>query len=170
MPANFPPQSFSLLVPMNGDSTSRIVNYHWTIPYDPNLGDQIRYDLYKTRITLGVMPETTVIIDSNLVKSRHTDTLEVGRYYWKVKAKDNWGAGVWSTQTWHFITFIRGDVRGDGTVDIGDVVMLLNYLYKDGTEPDPLSSGNANCDYAVDVGDVVYLINYLFKSGLAPCS
>lgn len=170
VPANFPPQSFSLISPTDNDTTSRIVNYQWTIPYDPNLGDQIRYDLYKTYITFGASPETTVIIDSSLVKSWYTDTLEVGRYDWKVKAKDNWGAEVWSTQTWHFITFIRGDVRGDGTLDIGDVVMLLNYLYKDGSTPDPLSSGDVNCDYTVDVGDVVYLINYLFKSGLAPCS
>ncbi len=168
MPANFPPQSFSLIDPSDDDTTSKIVNYHWTIPYDPNLGDQIRYDLYKTRITFGDMPETTVIIDSNLVRSRHTDTLEVGRYDWKVKVKDNWGAEIWSEQTWNFVYFIRGDARGDGALDIGDVVMLLNYLYKDGTNPDPLSSGDVNCDYTVDVGDVVYLINYLFKGGQAP--
>jgi hypothetical protein len=168
MPANFPPQSFSLVSPADGDTTSRTVNYQWTIPYDPNLGDQLRYDLYQTRITFGDAPETTVIIDSNLVKVRSTKILEVGRYSWKVKAKDNWGAWVWSDQTWKFICFVRGDVGGDGTLDIGDVVMLINYLYRNGATPDPLSAGDVNCDYIVDVGDIVYLINYLFKGGLVP--
>lgn len=64
--------------------------------------------------------------------------------------------------------FIRGDVTRDGVVDIGDVVSLINYLYKNGCAPYPIPSGDANCDTVVDVGDVVYLINYLFKGGAAP--
>jgi hypothetical protein len=51
---------------------------------------------------------------------------------------------------------------------VGDVVYLVNYLYKDGSAPDPVEAGDANGDEIVDVGDVVYLINYLYKSGPAP--
>jgi hypothetical protein len=64
--------------------------------------------------------------------------------------------------------FTRGDVIKDGVVDIGDVVSLINYLYKGGCAPYPILSGDANCDAVVDVGDIVYLINYLFKGGQAP--
>ncbi|HEX7400765.1 MAG TPA: SBBP repeat-containing protein [candidate division Zixibacteria bacterium] len=62
-----------------------------------------------------------------------------------------------------------GDVTGDDVVDVGDVVYLINYLFKNGPAPDPLQAGDVNLDAVVDVGDVVYLINYLFKSGPPPC-
>ncbi|MCK4224264.1 MAG: hypothetical protein KAX39_03725 [candidate division Zixibacteria bacterium] len=68
------------------------------------------------------------------------------------------------------MAFTRGDVNGDGVIDIGDVVCLINYLYKDGPPPVPLASGDVNCDYTVDLGDVVYLLNYLYKGGPPPCS
>lgn len=64
--------------------------------------------------------------------------------------------------------YTRGDVNKDGVADIGDVVYLINYLYKNGCVPDLLESGDANCDTVVDVGDVVFLINYLFKGEPLP--
>jgi hypothetical protein len=44
----------------------------------------------------------------------------------------------------------------------------VNYLYKNGSAPDPQQAGDCNCDATVDLGDVVYLINYLFKQGSPP--
>jgi hypothetical protein len=64
--------------------------------------------------------------------------------------------------------FKYGDANGDQIVDIGDVVYLVNYLYKSGPVPIPLEAGDANCDNNDDVGDVVFIINYLFKGGLPP--
>jgi hypothetical protein len=58
-----------------------------------------------------------------------------------------------------------GDANADGVIDIGDVVHIVNYLYRNGPDPDPLQAGDCNCDGQTDVGDVVYLINYLFKGG-----
>jgi hypothetical protein len=37
-----------------------------------------------------------------LLVSKHTDTLEIGTYFWKVQAKDNWGAFRWSSETYSF--------------------------------------------------------------------
>ena len=62
----------------------------------------------------------------------------------------------------------RGDANADQIIDVGDVVYLINYLFKGGATPYPLCSGDCNCDVVVDVGDVVYLINYLFKNGPVP--
>jgi immune inhibitor A len=64
--------------------------------------------------------------------------------------------------------FVPGDATGDQVVDAGDVVYLVNYLYRSGTPPDPLAAGDVNADCVVDAGDVVYLINYLYRSGAAP--
>ncbi|MGB7062488.1 MAG: dockerin type I domain-containing protein [Candidatus Zixiibacteriota bacterium] len=66
------------------------------------------------------------------------------------------------------IPFLRGDANGDGVVEVGDVVYLINYLYRDGDPPVPTEDGDANCDGVVDVGDVVYLINYLYRDGDPP--
>ena len=65
---------------------------------------------------------------------------------------------------------VRGDANGDGVIDLGDVVYLLNYLYKGGPTPNPLWTGDTNSDGVVDIGDVVYLLNYLYKGGPPPCS
>ncbi len=64
--------------------------------------------------------------------------------------------------------FQPGDVNHDGKVDVGDVVFLINYLFKNSIEPEPIESGDVNGDCVVDVGDVVYFINYLFKNGPTP--
>ena len=50
-------------------------------------------------------------------------------------------------------------------IDVADVMSLINYLFIEGSAPDPLEAGDANCDGAVDVADVMYLINYLFVGG-----
>jgi len=100
IPANQPPWAFHLLFPFDEDTTQQVVNFDWQSAYDPNLGDQIKYDLYIST-TPGFEPNNTTI-DSNLLVSKHTDTLEIGTYYWKVKAKDNWGAFRWSSETYRF--------------------------------------------------------------------
>jgi hypothetical protein len=65
-------------------------------------------------------------------------------------------------------TYMAGDANADGVVEVGDVVWIVNYLYKNGPPPDPMEAGDANCDQIIDVGDVVHLLNYLFRSGPAP--
>jgi hypothetical protein len=67
-----------------------------------------------------------------------------------------------------FLPDPTGDVNRDGTVDINDVIYLLNYLYKAGPVPDPLRLGDPAEDCTVNVSDILFLINYLFKSGPPP--
>ncbi|MCK4385519.1 MAG: hypothetical protein KAW52_04570, partial [candidate division Zixibacteria bacterium] len=63
-----------------------------------------------------------------------------------------------------------GDVTGDGSVNIVDVIFLINYLYMEGPVPDPLMTGDVNYDGSVNIIDVIYLINYLYKEGPSPCN
>jgi hypothetical protein len=62
----------------------------------------------------------------------------------------------------------RGDANTDGIIDLGDVVYLVNYLYKGGSAPDPLTVGDCNCDQTIELGDLVFLINHLFRDGPPP--
>jgi hypothetical protein len=65
---------------------------------------------------------------------------------------------------------MTGDLNGDEQITISDVIYLVNYLYRAGPAPSPLSVADADCDGDEDAGDVVYLVNYLFKGGPGPCS
>jgi hypothetical protein len=63
----------------------------------------------------------------------------------------------------------HGDANSDGAVGPGDVVYLINYLFRGGPKPCPMEAGDANCDGVVGPGDIVYLINYLYRGGPPPC-
>jgi hypothetical protein len=63
-----------------------------------------------------------------------------------------------------------GDANSSGSVDPGDVVFIINYLFREGPEPEPsLLVGDVNCDSIVNGSDVVYLLNYLFRNEEPPC-
>jgi hypothetical protein len=102
VPANQPPWAFSLISPEDQDTIFGSTIFQWHIPYDPNFGDQIRYDLYIST-SPGFEPPYT-IVNSNLAVSRFITAMDSGTYYWKVKAKDNWGAETWSTETWSLVS------------------------------------------------------------------
>jgi hypothetical protein len=63
---------------------------------------------------------------------------------------------------------MRGDANSDEAVGAGDIVYLLNYLFRSDNPPCPMESGDANCSGAVDAGDVVFLISYLYRGGPPP--
>ncbi|MEZ5359363.1 MAG: M4 family metallopeptidase [Candidatus Zixiibacteriota bacterium] len=65
--------------------------------------------------------------------------------------------------------YVCGDASGSGSVDIGDAVWLVTYIFREGPAPDPEEAGDANCDGSVNVADAVHLINFIFKGGPAPC-
>jgi len=68
-----------------------------------------------------------------------------------------------------YATFVRrGDANADGVADIGDAVVLINYLFRAGPQPCPMEAGDFNCDGEVELGDIVVLINYLFRYGPSP--
>jgi hypothetical protein len=68
----------------------------------------------------------------------------------------------------HASFVMRGDINADGTVGAGDIVCLINYLFRSASGPCPLEAGDANCDGHITAGDIIYLINYLFREGPPP--
>jgi uncharacterized delta-60 repeat protein len=133
----------------SGDGTT---NDYATVKYNP-AGDEIwvvRYNGFGE----GTDEASGVVVDDS-------SYVYVTGYSW-----GNGTAGDYTTIKYVQVTL--GDANGDGVVDVGDVVWLINYLYKNGPPPVPLEAGDANGDDSVDVGDVIYLINYLFKGGPPP--
>jgi parallel beta-helix repeat protein len=92
----------------------------------------------------------------------------VGKYIFYFWANDTSGNYI-SSATYNFTMVLCGDCNNDGTLDVIDVVYLINYLFINGPDPIPDGCvGDCNGDGTVDVSDVVYLINYLFIHGPAP--
>ena len=77
----------------------------------------------------------------------------------------NWDVYHWSWaegEGWELYTgssFVRGDVNGDGSVNIGDVAALIDLLLGGGTISDP--AADASQDGNVNISDVTVLIDYL---------
>ena len=61
-----------------------------------------------------------------------------------------------------------GDANIDAKVNVGDVVYIINFIFKAGPGPNPSGNSDANADTHVNVADAVYLINFIFKAGLSP--
>jgi hypothetical protein len=87
---------------------------------------------------------------------------------------ESYGSGTsYDYATIKYVQFLCGDTNGDKSVDIIDVVYLINYLFRGGDPPQcppELSTLCADCngDGETGLADVVYLINYVLKSGPEP--
>ena len=51
-----------------------------------------------------------------------------------------------------------GDVNGDGSYNVGDLVDLINFLFKGGPLPRPLANGDVNGDCVIDYGDYLCML------------
>lgn len=111
---------------------------------------------------------TSMVADLRLSQSSFDPGKDSIFYWWKVKAQDGWGESRWSNEVFRFDVENYGDINGDGKVNAGDVVYLINYLYRGGAAPQPLAEGDINGDCQVNAGDLIYLVNYLYRGGEEP--
>ena len=59
--------------------------------------------------------------------------------------------------------YVKGDYNGDGLVNIGDALYLIDYLFKDGVAPvGGEGRADANGDGFIDIADAVYIIKYVY--------
>jgi len=56
----------------------------------------------------------------------------------------------------------RGDVTGDGQVNLTDVTVLVNWLFLQGPEPSNPEAGDVNDSGAINLTDLTLIVNYLF--------
>lgn len=56
---------------------------------------------------------------------------------------------------------LKGDVNSDGSVDISDVVLMVNYILGNDSSANVLQNGDMNDDQRVDISDVVAIVNII---------
>ena len=66
-----------------------------------------------------------------------------------------------------FRDFARGDVDGEGGIDLADAIQILNHLFLSG-QVSCLKSADVNDSGALELLDAVNLINFLFQRGNPP--
>ena len=59
------------------------------------------------------------------------------------------------------VTFLRGDVNGDGSVNISDVTALIDYLLTGNASEISMSGVDTNQDGSINISDVTALIDHL---------
>ncbi|HEX7401951.1 MAG TPA: dockerin type I repeat-containing protein, partial [candidate division Zixibacteria bacterium] len=139
---NLPPGPFSLFFPMDQDTVlQNPVSFDWGDAIDPNLSDNVTYTLYVSP-SPQFEPESTITIDGLIASQYNLSLADSSVYRWKVKAYDKWGESRWSNEVFSFDLENYGDVNGDGNIDVGDVILLVNYLFRSGPSPSPLSRGD----------------------------
>lgn len=80
----------------------------------------------------------------------------------KAKAKD-WEVQCYRNGEWtdyEGIT-IKGDVNGNGYVDIGDAVTIVNYLVGKESSTFVAEAADTNDNGQIDIGDAVTIVNFL---------
>ncbi len=83
----------------------------------------------------------------------------------------NMQARVAAARAWvaNHPAIICGDANNSGVIEIGDIVTLISYLYKNGAAPaGPMMRGDTNNSGVIEIGDIVTLISYLYKNGPPP--
>lgn len=66
--------------------------------------------------------------------------------------------------------FVRGEVNGDGSVNLADAVTLAIYLFESGAEPSCLDGCDTNDDGQLNLADVTSLLDFVFMGGSNPAA
>jgi hypothetical protein len=100
------------------------------------------------------------------------DEFLVANYYRNVPDKDSntiQDAGrLYAMSLPETARFIRGELNGDGAVNLSDAIYLLNHLFRSGPPPGCLEAADVDRDHALTLSDGVDIILRLFSRYLAP--
>ena len=64
---------------------------------------------------------------------------------------------------------MSGDVDYSGTLNLIDILFLIDAIYGDGPDPTPPAMGDVNCDGDLNLLDILYLIDNIYGEGDDPC-
>ncbi|MBF0342226.1 MAG: hypothetical protein HQL95_14870 [Magnetococcales bacterium] len=117
---NTGPNTFSLLSPANGSTSTKTVSiFTWDPAVDPN-GDAVTYNLLIAKDSAfqnmvyrqeGITVPSAFLVPAGFVDGA-TSLEDQITYYWKVEAVDAYGAHIDSKESWHFTTNNTNSIPG----------------------------------------------------------
>ncbi len=96
------------------------------------------------------------------------------QFWWKIEGWVNTDTGLVtvSSNVLSFHTWTLGDMDHSHTLDISDLVYMVDYMFVGGAPISPICVGdidiNDDGDCLVDISDLVYFVDYMFTGGPAP--
>jgi aminopeptidase N len=119
-------------------------------------------------IVSGALPTGYGIDNNGVITGTTGDT---GSFTFTVLVDDN-GSSYWDEEEFTLYVaptlYVPGDVNFNGTVNIVDLIYLVDYLFRSGPPPPVLNAADANGSCTIAVDDVTYLVDYMFRGGPAP--
>ncbi|MEW6051406.1 MAG: M1 family aminopeptidase [Candidatus Zixiibacteriota bacterium] len=156
----------------------------WTlhiVTLDSELTDGLQYTAYNdTVLARGGSANRSFVIASGSIPSGITfsstgilsgTTADSGNFTFLVRVTDNNSGASDSSQFTIRIeprVLVPGDVNMDGTTDISDLQMMIDYLFFSGPAPVVIDLADMDASCAVDIADLTLLVDYLFFSGPPP--
>lgn len=162
------------LADLDGDGHLDVVSTNWgfkdkyggdsyrpsniSLLWNSSLGYFLPYVYYELPVDVISFP---MPVDQVTADFNNDGRLDVAACAWRGPGDTDDSGGVYV----YFnapVDIVCGDANSDVSVDLGDAVYLINYIFRGGPAPDPLCKGDVNGDGSVNVGDAVYIIKYVF--------
>ncbi|UCD94738.1 MAG: dockerin type I repeat-containing protein [Candidatus Zixiibacteriota bacterium] len=90
----------------------------------------------------------------------------VDTYTYNVSGEFNGGSPFTQDGSVVMIGFMPGDVTFDGVVNILDISYTVNYIYKNGPQPEPIiETADTDGNGMINILDISRTVNYLYKNG-----
>ena len=106
----------------------------------------------------GVIRIVTLQVDDNIAENAYAIEIKNASY----SKPDGTFVSLPNTKTSiKVINYIIGDVNGNGIVDIGDAVSIVNYLVGKESQNFVEKAADTNYNGLVDIGDAVTIVNFL---------
>lgn len=151
--------SYSILYEM-------LPTFEWTEALDPDPLDEVHYRL-ELAVDLGFVFRS-VIDDIQGLSYQLTDSLAFDdQYWWRVSAVDQDGLST-TSEVRSFWTWTLGDCNHNHDVSLGDISLLIDHLFINGTPIIPAKTGDVNFTCDITLGDISRLVDYLFITGTEP--
>jgi len=174
----------------NGDTVSSIYAFHpVNDPIDPNtifiqyISPLAPYDNY-IDIELGEPSIICYLLFEIMPYAQDGETAEIfltdydgpEPYYRHIQLSDTLGSYIiypGSGPIYDVAIFtgepaLCGDIDSSGSINMLDILALIDFLYNNGSTPNPLNIADVDGNGSVNLLDAIYLISYLYLSGTAP--
>ncbi len=63
------------------------------------------------------------------------------------------------------LSYLNGDANGNGTIDVTDIISIVNYIMESNPEPFVHYNADVNLDNVIDVIDIVAIIQSIYSDG-----